>query len=56
MVNRQKTKENKELDDFHYADDISSTKEQLKNKFNDVNRYVHTTGLKINTSKAKIMR
>jgi hypothetical protein len=37
------------LDDLDYADDIallSSTKEQLQKKFNHLNRYAHSTGLK----------
>jgi hypothetical protein len=44
------------LDDLNYADDIaliSSTKEQLQKKFNDVNRFTLSTGLKINTPKRK---
>jgi hypothetical protein len=35
---------------------ISSTKEKLQTKFNDVKRYTHSTGFKINTAKTKVMR
>ena len=47
------------LDDLDYADDIallSSTKEQLQRKFDNVSKYAHSTGLKINTGKTKVMR
>lgn len=47
------------LDDLDYADDIallSSTREQLQRKFNNVSRYAQSTGLKINAAKTKVMR
>ena len=47
------------LDDLDYADNIallSSTKEQLQSKFDNVSKYAHSTGLKINTGKTKVMR
>ena len=47
------------LDDLDYADDIallSSTKEQLQRKFKDVSKHAHSTGLKINSVKTKVMR
>lgn len=47
------------LDDLDYADDIallSSTKEHLQRKLNNVSKHAQSTGLKINASKTKVMR
>ena len=47
------------LDDVNYADDIallSSTKEQLQRKFDNVGKYAYSAGLKINAGKTKVMR
>ena len=47
------------LDDLDYENDIavlSSTKEQLQRKFDTVDKYAYSTGLKISAGKTKVMR
>ena len=57
--NRIRWKFTTKLDDLDYADDIamiSSTKQQLQEKSNNITKFASSTGLRVNINKCKILR